>query len=274
MKHRIAFNRMALSGKLPQGDPRWLAFNESFDNLTLTSVAIADHIQQGYAFTTWMDGRRSLDSFICGQHIAVDMDTNDDRSTLASLSKHLIVRMYGAIIYTTPSHTPETPRARVIFLLDQIITDARAYQEAAKFLISQFAGADVACSDASRFFYGSMKCEIAFPDNVLPVLELRNLYRRWLRTQPKPKPAPVVRGTSDGVRQLEKMAAEMAATAEGSRNHTLNRLAFIAGRIVNEGAVTATVATDALKSAATKAGLPATEAEKTILRAIEKGKSH
>jgi hypothetical protein len=55
-RYRIAFNRMALTGKLPQGDRRWADFNDGFDNLTLTPTQIADHIYRGYSFTTWHDG--------------------------------------------------------------------------------------------------------------------------------------------------------------------------------------------------------------------------
>ena len=274
MKYRIAFNRMALHAKLPQGDPRWGEFNDSFDNLTFDTVTIADHIYRGYAFTTWMSGRRSIENFICGQHIAVDMDTGDERSTLAALASHLLVRMYGGILYTTPSHTPEAPRARVLFFLDQHITDPHGYQEAAKFLISQFDGADVACSDASRFFYGSYNCEMAIPDNVLPVLELRHHYARWKRAQPQHRERTQSSGSGNGANQFEKLVAEMAAAREGTRNNTLNRIAFIVGKIVAEGSVAASDAEARLLAAATKTGLPEREAEKTIARAIEQGRSH
>jgi hypothetical protein len=275
MKHRIAFNRMALSAKLPQGDHRWGEFNDSFDNLTLDATAIADYIYRGYAFTTWMSGRRSIENFICGQHIAIDMDTGDERSTIDALSAHLLVRMYGGVIYTTPSHTPETPRARVLFLLDQTITDAEGYKEAMKFIIAQFDGADVACKDASRFFYGSLGCDLRLPDNVLPVAELRSLYRKWQKTQPVThRNAEQRTVTGDGAGQFAKLVAEMAMAREGTRNDTLNRIAFIVGKIVGEGKVGATEAQDGLLAAALKVGLPESEAGKTIKRAIEKGRSN
>lgn len=274
MKYRIAFNRMALRAKLPQGDARWGEFNDSFDNLTFDTLTIADHIYRGYAFTTWMSGRRSIENFICGQHIAVDLDTGDERSTLANLSTHILVRMYGGIIYTTPSHTLEAPRARVLFFLDQPITDATGYQEAAKFIIAQFAGADAACSDASRFFYGSYNCELAIPDNVLPLLELRHHYAKWKRAQPRREPVTAREYISDGTGQFEKLLAEMAMAREGNRNNTLNRVAFIVGKIVAEGKINASDAESRLLSAATQTGLPEQEAAKTISRAIEQGRAN
>lgn len=175
-RYRISFNTMALAGKLPQGDPRWGAFNDSFENLTLAPHEIANLIYKGYAFTTWHDGRRSLANFLCGQHVAIDMDTGDERSSLGVLAAHPWVRMYASLLYTTPSHTPQAPRARVLFLLDAPIDKADAYGEIVQFVMGQFDDPDTGCKDASRFFYGSMNCDLAMPDNVLPLAQLRRLY--------------------------------------------------------------------------------------------------
>lgn len=191
MKYRIAINKMA-TGKLPQGDLRWDAFNNSFVNRELEPVEIANEIYTGHAYTTWMTGKRKLEHFICAQHIAVDMDTGDVRSSFDALMQHDLVRMYASLMHTTPSHTIECPRARVIFLLDTPITDAQGYQRAAKFLIAQF-GADPACSDASRFFYGCKDCDMRLLDNVLPLAHLRTFYRKYgkamMATAPNQKAA-------------------------------------------------------------------------------------
>jgi hypothetical protein len=193
-RYRIAFSTMALSGKLPQGDRRWGEFNDSFENLTLASIEIANLIYKGYSFTTWHDGRRSLANFICGQHVAIDMDTGDERSTIDTLAAHPWVRMYASLIYTTPSHTTEAPRARVLFLLDTPVTNAAAYGEIVQFVMSQFDDPDTSCKDASRFFYGSKDCDLLTLDGVLPLAHLRRLYaldkrknkRRNVRTTDAP----------------------------------------------------------------------------------------
>jgi hypothetical protein len=187
-RYRIAFSTMALTGKLPQGDRRWAEFNDSFENLTLAPIEIANLIYKGYSFTTWHDGRRSLANFTCGQHVAIDMDTKDERSTLDTLAAHPWVRMYGSLIYTTPSHTPEAPRARVLFLLDQVVTDANAYGEIVQFVMSQFDDPDTSCKDASRFFYGSKDCDLMTFDNVLPLAQLRRLFWIWKRQNGRRRP--------------------------------------------------------------------------------------
>lgn len=176
--YKIAINRMK-TGKLPQGDSRWGAFNDSFVNRDATLVDIADAIFTGHAYAGWHTGRRSIENFVQSQYIAVDMDTEDERSTLQAVSQHNFFQTYGSMIHTSPSHTPEKPRCRAIFLLTQPITNAAAYTAAAKFVISMFPGADTACSDASRFFYGNANCGIngiEFTDKTLPLDHLRHFY--------------------------------------------------------------------------------------------------
>lgn len=198
MPYKIAVSNIALKGKIPAGDKRWRVFNDSFQNLELEPIDIANAIYTGRSITTWHNGRRSLDNFVLGQHIAVDMDSGDNRSTFDTLMQHEFVQMYASMIYTTPSHTPQAPRSRILFLLDSIIEDVNAYQQAAKFVCSLFDGCDSACTDASRFFYGSLNCDIQLFGKVLPLSHLRMHYKRAMHNVVKPVNAPVVaaqRGT-------------------------------------------------------------------------------
>lgn len=179
MTYRIAINQMALSSKLPQGDPRWAQFNDSFRNQELDLIDIADRVYMGHAYTAWHSGRRKRDNWQCAQHIAVDMETHDKRSSIHQLMQDEFIQVYGAMLYTTPSHTADDPRARIVFLLDQPITDPDAYEVAAKFVYSLFPGADMACTDCSRSFNGSLNCDMELLYNVLPVNHLRSYYNRW-----------------------------------------------------------------------------------------------
>lgn len=185
MAYKIAISNIALKGKIPAGDKRWGQFNDSFQNLELDTIDIANAIYTGRSFTTWHNGRRSLDNFVLGQHIAVDMDSGDERSSFDALMRHSFVQMYASLLYTTPSHTEEHPRSRVLFLLDEPIADKDAYQAAAKFVCTLFDGCDSACTDASRFFYGSVNCDLRIIDKVLPLSHLRMHFKRWqkIRTQ-------------------------------------------------------------------------------------------
>lgn len=179
MNYRIAINEIALTGKLPPGDSRWARFNDSFVNREIESLDIANAVYVGYSYAAWHNGRRKDENFICGQHIAVDMESHDERSSIPYLMSMEFVRAYGSVIHTTPSHKPDDPRARVIFLLDQPITDAAAYEAAIAFVYGLFPGSDTACIDSSRFFYGAKDCHVEWLDNVLPLGHLRSFYARW-----------------------------------------------------------------------------------------------
>lgn len=185
MGYQIAINKFALTEKLPKGDQRWEAFNTSFENRTLDLIDIANEIYLGHAYTAWHNGRRCTENFLSAQFVAVDMDTKDERSSIDYLAKMEFVRVYGGMIYSTPSHTDAEPRSRVIFLLDQPIETASAYKTAIDFIYSLFPGADGNCIKASGFFYGSHNCRVELIDNVLPIMHMRSYYKRWAKTNPQ-----------------------------------------------------------------------------------------
>lgn len=174
---RVAINAMA-TGKIPAGDPSWPKFNDSFNNMDLSTLDLANEIYTGHSYAPWFNGRRKVENFVLGQHLAIDMDTGDARSSMATLARHPLVAGYGALIHTTPSHTEEKPRARAVFVLDRPIEDPSKYSAAARFLVSQFDGADSACVDAGRFFYGSVDCQIEIVGAQLPMDHLRGLFKR------------------------------------------------------------------------------------------------
>lgn len=275
---RIAINRMA-TGKLPQGDPRWASFNDSFECCEREPIELANDIYLGHAYTSWHTGRRSLENFVLAQHIAIDMDSGDKRSSFDTLLAHDFVKMYGSLVHTTPSHTPDAPRARVIFFLDEPITDAAKYQTAAKFMVAQFDGADPACTDASRFFYGSFNCDIWFSDNVLPLRQLRHFYRTWGKASTVPTQAP----TQDNIIKLHEYRQERGGVnidalidpvrnaRQGERNATLNRQAFLAGKDIQAGKLRHSEIVPLLLRAAMATGLDEREAMKTINSGLRGG---
>jgi hypothetical protein len=180
-------------------------------------------------------------------------------------------------MHTTPSHSPDAPRARVVFFLDQPIDDAAGFQAAAKFLVSQFDGADEHCTDASRFFYGAFNCDIWLSQNILPVRQLRHFYRRWYRHQPieVPRDEKIIRlneyrpssDKQDDTRRahlIDAILAPVYAAREGGRNSTLNRQAFLAGKDIRAGKLHESEIIPLLLSAAKSVGLDEKEASRTI----------
>ncbi len=182
--YRVAF-APAVTQKLPFGDSRWRVFNGSFVNQELTQTSIASRLYDGCPITTWLSPAwRTTENYQCGQHVGLDFDTGDARSTLGALLKDHFIAKYAAILYTTLSHTPDAPRARVIFLLDQPIYQAKNYVLAAAALLWLFGTADRQCKDPVRFFYGGKPgaCEMEWPAHVLPLEIVKDLIGRYQRS--------------------------------------------------------------------------------------------
>lgn len=171
--------------KIPYGDPYWHEFNGSFVNRQLCQIDIASALYGGHPITTWhRDHWRHSKNYECGQHLGIDFDTEDEHSSLPHLLKESFVSRWASIIYTTPSHTADKPRARVIFLLDAPIMQAPNYALAAASLLWLFSTADRQCKDPARFFYGGApgRCEMEWLTNELPLDMVKDLIRRYQAT--------------------------------------------------------------------------------------------
>lgn len=156
VKIKVGINRMLPGRKLPPGDPLWGQYTRSFFTQEITPEQFLNLTAvRHFAFCPEMkDGYRIKTNFISAQHIVLDFDTEDERSSISSLLCNPLIAQYAHHIYTTPSHTPEKPRARVVFILDEPITDLAQYERIAKGVTSQFPDADQTVAEASRFLYG------------------------------------------------------------------------------------------------------------------------
>lgn len=178
--YKIAVSKPVLSQKIPPGDPFWKTFNASFLNVNLLSEHILQAVYDGHSITTQHKNHwRSSENYICGQHIGLDFDAGDDTSSIPTLLKDKFVSRYAAFVYSTMSHTPEHPRARVIFTLDAPIMQAKNYTLAAAAMLWMFGTADRQCKDAARFFYGSPGCEYEYINNVLPLDVVKKLIANY-----------------------------------------------------------------------------------------------
>lgn len=193
---KISFSTLRLEDKIPADDPLWPRFNASFVNRELPLIEIANEIYSGHAFTAWHKNHwRHTENYQLGQHIGLDFDTKDKYSTLHHLKQDKFIACRAALIYTTPSHTPDSPRARVVFTLDTPIYQPQNYVLAATALVWMFGKADAKCKDAARFFYGSVGCDVEYLDNVLPIEIVKNLIRSYRETGEKAK--KIVQASTD-----------------------------------------------------------------------------
>jgi hypothetical protein len=274
--YKVAVNRHSLDRKLPHGDPFWPVFNASFQNLELEPFDLGRMIYDGHAFTTWHgDNWRHSRNFIAGQHLALDFDSGDKSSTLKALLADRFIGRYAALLYTTPSHTPEKPKARAVFLLDTPIQQAKNYALAAQSLLWAFDQADPQCKDPARFFYGSLHCEMEMPYNELPLDVVKRLIAQRQEVTARESRARSSAALDSVANEKYITAAlrnevdAMLSATQGTRNATLNRAVFNLGRFVASGEMSETVIEDALADAARKAGLGQQEIAATLRSALK-----
>lgn len=271
-EYKIAVSRYALTHKIPPGDAFWSTFNGSFENLSIEPYDLARHIYDGHPFTTWhANNWRTSANYVCGQHLGLDFDAGDQTSTLPALLDNPFIHRHANILYTTPSHTPEAPRARVVFLLDTPIMQATNYALAAASLLWLFGTADRQCKDPVRFFYGSLRCDMEMFDNVLSLATVKHIIaqyqasgRRELRRQVR----TIQAGDKYTTAALRNEVEAVRTAPQGTRNHTLNKACWNLARFIATGELSQIDIEDALTDAALGVGLEMPEIKATLRSAI------
>lgn len=268
---------MALDGKIPPGDARWSQFNGSFRNLEILKSDLAAMIDDGHAFTTWhRNGWRNSENYELGQHLALDFDAGTTDSSIPWLSSDKFIQQYGALIYSTPSHTPEAPKSRVVFVLDTPIMQAKNYVLATRSLLWLFGTADAKCKDPCRFFYGSMHCESVFFNRVLPLDKVREIIGQYtasgeqeMRRQTAEPTTATFNG--DGAALIAYWQRRLQSAIPGTnRNDTLNRAAYSLGELVRSGVIAKHDVYNILEPIAMSIGLDRTEIGRTINSGLRK----
>lgn len=170
-------------GKVRPGDRRFWRFNMSFESRRVTLDELAASIRAGHAWTAphakerrprpggGLSSYRVKANVTGAQLLALDCDTGDQRATFASWLADPFVASYAAFLHTTASHTPDAPRCRVVFALDQLLDPAGA-ELATRALLWRFPHCDQVAKDVSRVFYGAAGCDVHMVGQVLPVAVL------------------------------------------------------------------------------------------------------
>lgn len=161
------------------------ALNHNMRPTFMTIDELAEHIKHGHPFTpAWLKPRsdgnaaRNNANWVSARIVAVDIDNSVDSIggkrrrteqegyvTMDDLLRDENIRRQAAMIYTSPSHTADHHRMRIVFVLPEVVQDHSLYKRIVDALIDRF-NADTAASAISQLFYGSKDCELHMLGNV------------------------------------------------------------------------------------------------------------
>lgn len=234
-------------GKIEE-DNDWNNFNGSFVNKEIDPSLFPIVVQKGYAYTAQHNHYRKVENFICSQFLAFDFDTEDHHSSFEELCKNEFVKNNAYFLHTTPSHQPDKPRTRLVFVLDKAIEDSDLYNEMMIAGIDYFKIADKSAKGAARFFYGAKDCEILKLGNILSVetfnkliLEPYQQKQKHLINQQKEQLEKMViyqpNKIPNKILQIhrEKLLEHVRNAGDGEKHYTLLKIATTLGGYIVSG---------------------------------------
>jgi hypothetical protein len=147
----------------------------NFVEVDITLAQLAEEIKRGHAFCPpFKNGKKCAKNFKVSWLLCVDIDSG---MTLQEAVQSRFFQEYGGMIYTTFSHSDWLHKFRIVFVLDEPITNTTDMRHAYTGLIAQYGG-DKACKDASRMFYASTGTEIILADKTMPAHVVAELIER------------------------------------------------------------------------------------------------
>ncbi len=175
MKFKLSINRNLINKDDPT-KPGW-------ENTEFTPDMLIEHIRSGYAFSQGVlrisasSKKPAIADISQAILLPIDIDntTKVYNPTTKKYDERIMTIQEGylpldiamadpwlhdnaLLIYTTPSHTEEHHRFRIVFLLPEYISDPAKYAEIAKAFINKFQS-DKSCKNIDRLYYGSKDAE-------------------------------------------------------------------------------------------------------------------
>ncbi|MBC7747581.1 MAG: hypothetical protein H7Z76_03205, partial [Methylotenera sp.] len=128
-------------------------YQNTFKNVEGTLIELAEAINDGEAFSyQFHNEERKTANFLCSDFLAIDIDAG---WIISDALNNPLISKFCSLLYTTPNHTVDKHRFRLVFVLPRTIADSRELKAATKALARRLGG-DMAATDAARMFYGSV----------------------------------------------------------------------------------------------------------------------
>lgn len=253
----VMINR-SIKGKMPKGATKdqWREYNSAFQLLHTTAYGLAKEVYKGYGFCPVYDGRRKKEYFGEAFHVGVDFDSGDERSSIAYLSTVPVVRDYASFAYTTPSHTEEKPKARVVWVFEESIMDLGSYELLFHALLWKLPQADQGVKDGLRLYFGSPGCQVWGNWKLFTCTPRHELMEEYQRCRPKKveienKVVVLPESVSDAYlkRKMDMILDRLVNAPDGKKHPTLWAMSRLLGGYAAGGYYTFDEIESALKGA-------------------------
>lgn len=182
LRFQVSINRLWPGEKLAIGDRRWARFNGAFKKETHTCESLLAEIRKGHSFCCILGGcdldhcgvrwccphrkndpdhcgrpvgYRNASHFVSAQTLELDFDQGNEMSSIPYLLTDPFIAEYASFMYSTLGSSPQTPKTRVVFVLESPITDPGLYHRGRKALLAAYPKSDQSIKDVARFLYGS-----------------------------------------------------------------------------------------------------------------------
>ncbi len=269
------------------------AFADSFVSQDIAIDDLTKHITGGKAFTmgAFTIGRKK-ETFVSSQMLGLDFD---DNVSVQDCLNDVFIANNAYLIYPTASSTPENPKTRVMFLLENPITGVQVWERLARGLIWQYRDMhpDDACKDAARLFFGSdvpgyvvlghtvsvasleqfaanMEAETgAYVTERTPEdnTRIREMNRRNLADDKKKQ-----RYYSYATKALDSACFSISTAPDGDKHKAIYRYSAKIGNHVGAGMIAYGECETALITAGIATGYKQSEVERTVKNALDVGR--
>jgi hypothetical protein len=211
----------------------WRDFNGTFKNMDISPHMFLWHVKAGHPYTTQHRYYRKADNFLWGQHLATDHDNGD---SFNALLEDPFIKQYAYALHTTPSHTKDNPRTRVVYILDNPVRNKDSYALMAQALCHKFSSADQSAKDPCRFFFGHKQGRVKFLNNILPIpIVAQELIEPFMKIKKAINNGGQVIGNATGV--IKQELNKILAAQDGEKWHVLSKVSFTVGGYVGGGHV-------------------------------------
>lgn len=205
-----------------------------WSNVELSVEQFVDHIKNGYPFThQFFGGKKTKDRFQQTDIIVADIDKN---MTVDQALEHEFVKDYGTFIYTTPRHTEDHHRFRIVFILDRTIFDPNVYEAMYGGLMNEIPSTDPNVKSAAQFFQGNSNAHVWMLNKTLPEVVINKLVANGVQSDIKSHspqisesltPTTLVHVKNKGLHELQFLAENTSIRCPFGTHQDKNPSAFV-----------------------------------------------